>query len=213
MMERAGQPLTLAALATKLRIKPGSPSESLQKRLRAMVRDGQLLRNRARKYCLTDHLDLVTGVIQAHRDGFGFLAPDDGSEDVYLAASEMSSLWNRDRIAVRVSPSPRGGREGRLVEVLERVTNEVVGTFVRDKGIDVVVREGEPEARVLIPRGQSGGARSGDIVRAAIVQHPTNPFVLVVFSNNNTSPNLIGRGSVMIKIADMVYEYFDGLGR
>ncbi|MCH7541683.1 serine hydrolase [Patescibacteria group bacterium] len=47
---------------------------------------------------------------------------------------------------------------------------------------------------------------------AAIVQHPTNPFVLVVFSNNNTSPNLIGRGSVMIKIADMVYEYFDGLG-
>jgi len=173
VMESAGQPLTLAALATKLRIKPGSPSESLQKRLRAMVRDGQLLRNRAREYCLTRDLDLVTGVIQAHRDGFGFLAPDDGSEDVYLAASEMSSLWNRDRIAVRVSPSPRGGREGRLVEVLERVTNEVVGTFGRDKGIDVIVCEGESEARVLIPRGQSAGARSGDVVRAAIVQHPT----------------------------------------
>lgn len=173
VMESAGQPLTLAALATKLRIKPGSPSESLQKRLRAMVRDGQLLRNRAREYCLTRDLDLVTGVIQAHRDGFGFLAPDDGSEDIYLAASEMSSLWNRDRIAVRVSPSPRGGREGRLVEVLERVTNEVVGTFGRDKGIDVIVCEGEPEARVLIPRGQSAGARSGDVVRAAIVQHPT----------------------------------------
>lgn len=173
VMESAGQPLTLAALATKLRIKPGSPSESLQKRLRAMVRDGQLLRNRAREYCLTRDLDLVTGVIQAHRDGFGFLAPDDGSEDIYLAASEMSSLWNRDRIAVRVSPSPRGGREGRLVEVLERVTNEVVGTFGRDKGIDVIVCEGESEARVLIPRGQSAGARSGDVVRAAIVQHPT----------------------------------------
>lgn len=173
VMESAGQPLALAALATKLRIKPGSPSESLQKRLRAMVRDGQLSRNRAREYCLTRDLDLVTGVIQAHRDGFGFLAPDDGSEDVYLAASEMSSLWNRDRIAVRVSPSPRGGREGRLVEVLERVTNEVVGTFGRDKGIDVIVCEGESEARVLIPRGQSAGARSGDVVRAAIVQHPT----------------------------------------
>ena len=82
VMESAGQPLTLAALATKLRIKPGSPSESLQKRLRAMVRDGQLLRNRAREYCLTRDLDLVTGVIQAHRDGFGFLAPDDGPADV-----------------------------------------------------------------------------------------------------------------------------------
>lgn len=172
-MEKAGQPLTLAALATQLRIKTEPHRKSLENRLRAMVRDGQLLRNRAREYCLTGHLDLVTGVVQAHRDGFGFLAPDDGSEDVYLAAREMGSLWNRDRIAVRVSPSPRGGREGHLVEVLERATEEIVGKFVRDRGINVVVREGEPKANLLIPRGQSAGARSGDVVRATVVQHPT----------------------------------------
>ena len=172
-MEKAGRPLTLAALATQLRIKTEPHRKSLENRLRAMVRDGQLLRNRAREYCLTGHLDLVTGVVQAHRDGFGFLAPDDGSEDVYLAAREMGSLWNRDRIAVRVSPSPRGGREGHLVEVLERATEEIVGKFVREKGIDVVVREGEPNTSLLIPRGQSAGARAGDVVRATVVQHPT----------------------------------------
>ena len=172
-MEKAGQPLTLAALATQLRIKTEPHRKSLENRLRAMVRDGQLLRNRAREYCLTGHLDLVTGVVQAHRDGFGFLAPDDGSEDVYLAAREMGSLWNRDRIAVRVSPSPRGGREGHLVEVLERATEEIVGKFVRERGIDVVVREGEPNTSLLIPRGQSAGARAGDVVRATVVQHPT----------------------------------------
>jgi ribonuclease R len=172
-MEKAGQPLTLAALATQLRIKTEPHRKSLENRLRAMVRDGQLLRNRAREYCLTGHLDLVTGVVQAHRDGFGFLAPDDGSEDVYLAAREMGSLWNRDRVAVRVSPSPRGGREGHLVEVLERATEEIVGKFVRERGIDVVVREGEPNTSLLIPRGQSAGARAGDVVRATVVQHPT----------------------------------------
>ncbi len=172
-MEKAGRPLTLVSLGTQLGIRSEPHRKSLENRLRAMVRDGQLLRNRAREYCLTAHLDLVTGVVQAHRDGFGFLAPDDGSEDVYLAASEMASLWNRDRIAVRVSPSPRGGREGHLVEVLERATEEVVGRFVRDRGIDAVVPEGERKTHVLIPRGQSGGAKAGDVVRASIVRHPT----------------------------------------
>ena len=172
-MEKVGRPLTLVALAAQFGIKSESHRKSLENRLRAMVRDGQLLRNRAREYCLTLHLDLVTGVVQAHRDGFGFLAPDDGSEDIYLAAREMGSLWDRDRIAVRVSPSRRGGREGHLVEVLERATEEVVGKFVRDKGIDLVVSEGEAKSHVLIPRGQSAGAKAGDVVRAAIVQHPT----------------------------------------
>ncbi|MFL2547446.1 MAG: ribonuclease R [Candidatus Rariloculaceae bacterium] len=171
-MEKAGRPLKLASLASRLGIKHESHHKSLEKRLRAMTRDGQLLRNRAREYCLTQHLDLVTGVIQAHRDGFGFLQPDDGSEDVYLAAREMSSLWSRDRVAVRVTVSPRG-REGRLVEVLERSTTEVVGKLVRERGIHLVVPEGEPGTHVLIPRGKSAGAKVGDIVRATIVEHPT----------------------------------------
>ena len=63
-MEKAGRPLTLAALATQLRIKTEPHRKSLENRLRAMVRDGQLLRNRAREYCLTGHLDVVTGVVQ-----------------------------------------------------------------------------------------------------------------------------------------------------
>ena len=173
VMEKAGAPLTLVDLAAQLRITTEPHRKALENRLRAMVRDGQLLRNRAREYCLTRHLDLVTGVVNAHRDGFGFLIPDDGSEDVYLAAREMGSLWDRDRIAVRVGLSRRGGREGHLVEVLQRATKEVVGKFIRDSGIDIVVREGDSNAHVLIPKGQSAGARSADVVRAAIVQYPT----------------------------------------
>lgn len=46
---------------------------------------------------------------------------------------------------------------------------------------------------------------------AAIVNHQTNPFVLVLFTNNNTNTNLIGRGVIMTKIAQTVYEYFDSL--
>jgi ribonuclease R len=172
-MESVGRPLPLVKLATQLELKTEPHRKSLENRLRAMLRDGQLIRNRAKEYCLTGHLDLLTGVISAHRDGFGFLTPDDGSDDIYLAAREMAGLWDRDRIAVRTSPGRRGGREGRVVEVLERAVSEVVGKFSRVKGIDRVLPEGEPSVQVLIPRGQAAGAKIGDVVRAEIVKHPT----------------------------------------
>ncbi len=94
-MEQAGQPLTLEALAPGFGIRTEQHRRALEARMRAMVRDGQLLRNRADEYCLTGHLDVVTGKVLAHRDGFGFLRPDDGSDDLYLAAREMQLLVGR----------------------------------------------------------------------------------------------------------------------
>jgi ribonuclease R len=172
-MEQVGRPLPLAGLGEQFGIRADAHLRALENRLRAMVRDGQLLRNRASAYCLTRHLDLVTGAVQAHRDGYGFLTPDDGSDDVYLSAREMTPLWSGDRVAVRAAASPRGGREGRVVEILDRARTEIVGRFTRERGIDFVLGEGESRERVLIPRGDAGGARAGDIVRAAIEQHPT----------------------------------------
>ena len=122
--------------------------------MRAMVRDGQLLRNRAREYCLTRHLDLVTGKVQAHRDGFGFLTPDDGGDDIYLPFREMKTLWDGDRVAVRTSESPRG-REGHLVEILSRGKTTIVGRFRRERGIDWVLEDGDERTDVLIGRGES----------------------------------------------------------
>ena len=171
-MESAGRPLTLVSLTGRFGLKGRQQERALETRLRAMVRDGQLLRNRAKEYCLTHHLDLVTGEVKAHRDGFGFLAPDDGSEDIYMPFREMASLWGGDRVAVRVSETPRG-REGRVVEVLGRATEELVGRLVRERGIDLVVAEGEARASVLIPRAEKGGAKPGDVVVVQIVRHPT----------------------------------------
>src|SRR4029077_15588904 len=119
LMEQAGRPLTLEALASRVDIHTDQHRRALEARLRAMVRDGQLLFNRAREYCLVRHLDLVTGKVQAHRDGFGFLTPDEGGDDIYPPPREMRTLWEGDRIAVRTRESPRG-REGQLVEILAR---------------------------------------------------------------------------------------------
>src|SRR5690606_35427201 len=171
-MEQASGPLPLKALANKLGIHTDPHRRALENRLKAMVRDGQLIRNRAGQFCLTRRLDLLTGVVLAHRDGFGFVRPDDGSDDVYLPPRQMRALWDGDRVAVRVTSDRAGRREGRVVDILERNKTSLVGHFRTERGIDYVLEEGEGRTEVLIARGERRGAKPGDLVHVEIVQHP-----------------------------------------
>jgi ribonuclease R len=171
-MEQAGQPLALEALAPRFGIRTEQHRRALENRLRAMVRDGQLLRNRADEYCLTGHLDVVTGTVLAHRDGFGFLRPDDGGADLYLAAREMQVLWDGDRVAARANDTSRG-REGHVVEILARGKSRIVGQFRRERGIDSVLESGESRTEVLIARGESHGAKPGDVVSVEVLEYPS----------------------------------------
>jgi ribonuclease R len=171
-MEQVGQPLKLEALAPRFGIRTEQHRRALEARMRAMVRDGQLLRNRADEYCLTGHLDVVTGTVLAHRDGFGFLRPDDGSADLYLAAREMQILWDGDRVAARANETSRG-REGHVVEILARGKTRIVGQFRRDRGIDSVLESGDSRTEVLIARGEAHGAKPGDIVSVDVLEYPS----------------------------------------
>jgi len=171
-MEQAGEPLLLEALAPRFEIETEQHRRALEARLRAMVRDGQLLRNRANEFCLTRHLDVVTGKVLAHRDGFGFLRPDDGGTDLYLSAREMQVLWDGDRVAATAKDTPRG-REGHVVEILARGKTRIVGTFRSERGIDHVRESGESRTDVLIARGESHGAKAGDIVNVEVIEYPS----------------------------------------
>jgi ribonuclease R len=172
MMERVGRPVSLEALAPRFDIRTEQHRRALEHRLKAMVRDGQLIRNRAREFCLTRHLDLVTGTVSAHRDGYGFLKPDDGSDDVYIPARDMRALLDGDRVAVRTSDTPRG-REGHVVEVLARAKTTIVGTFKHQRGVDWVIPDGDERTEVLIARGESHGAKPEHVVRVEILEYPT----------------------------------------
>ncbi len=175
-LEQAGRPLKLKAIAASFGLKGQRAEAQLVDRLRGMVSAGQILQNRRNEYCLTAKLDLVTGTVSGHRDGFGFVARDDGQgDDIYLSAREMRSLFDGDRVAVSIKGTDRRGRaEGRLVEVLERGVREVAGQFIRERGIGLVIPDNPRIVhRVLIPRAQTGGAKPGQIVVAEIVDFPT----------------------------------------
>ncbi|MGH8494623.1 MAG: ribonuclease R [Gammaproteobacteria bacterium] len=174
-LNERGAPLAFKPLAKGLEVVSERDRAALAKRLGAMIRDGQLIENRRGEYCLVDRIPLVTGEVIGHRDGFGFVVPDGGPPDVYLAPRQMREVMHGDRVAVRIKGTDRRGRpEGSLVEVLERNNAEVVGRFYMESGLGFV----EPDNprlthHVAIPPDKAGRAEPGQIVIAGIIEQPT----------------------------------------
>ncbi len=175
-LRRAGRPLSAAAVLDGFGLKGLRLQTQLLEKLQKMARAGQVIENRRAEYCLAEKLDLLTGTVSGHSDGFGFVRRDDGDEDVYLSAREMRSLIDGDRVAIKIVGNDRRGRpEGRVVEVLERGLSEIAGQFIRERGIGIVIPDNPKIShRILIPKGESGSAKPGQIVVARIVDYPTD---------------------------------------
>jgi ribonuclease R len=149
--------------------------EGLRRRLRAMERDGQVIRNRRGGYVPVTRAELVRGRVIGHRDGFGFLVPDEGGNDVFLSPRVMRALLHGDRAVVQIVGEDRRGRpEGALVEVIERANAEIVGRLVIEAGVAFAIPDNKRMTQdVLIPMESLGGAKDGQIVRVALVEQPT----------------------------------------
>jgi ribonuclease R len=174
VIAEAGSPINRDSVASVLEIRDDTGQEALRRRLQAMVRDGQLVRNRRGCYALADQFDLVQGRVIGHPDGFGFLVPDDGSDDVYLSARAMRSVYHEDRVQARIAGRDRRGRlEGEVVEVLQRNTHRVVGRFYRESGINFVVPDNKRLTHdISVPDTEMHGAGHGQIVTVEILEQP-----------------------------------------
>ncbi len=149
--------------------------EALRRRLQAMVRDGQLFRNRRGGYLGFDHMDLVKGRVQSHPDGFGFVRPEGGGDDVFLPAREMRTVMDGDRVAAKVTARDGGRAEGALIAVLERAHETLVGRYYRESGIDFVVPDDKRLVQdVLLNRDVGHAAEPGDIVLVRVTEYPSH---------------------------------------
>ncbi len=173
-LEGLGVPVAEARLLRLLEIRPDE-EKLMARRLAAMERDGQLIRNRRNAICVVDKIDLISGRVQGHPDGFGFLIPDDGGDDLFLSAVQMAGVLHGDRVLVRPGGiGPRGSREGAIVEVLERANHTVVGRYLEKRGIGVVVPEQRRISQDLLVSAKARrGAKPGQVVVAEIVEQPS----------------------------------------
>jgi len=175
LLHEAAEPMSYQEIADWLELTHEDDLEALRRRLNAMVRDGQLLLNRREGYVPVDSQNLVRGRIIAHPDGFGFLVPDEGGQDVYLNPREMRALLHGDRVVVRVTGiDRRGRREGAVAEVLERANTRVVGRVDIESGVTTLIPDNTRITQdILIPPEHVDGARHGQIAVAEIVEQPT----------------------------------------
>jgi ribonuclease R len=174
-LEEAGEPMTWQQVAAALQMDDPDDIEALTRRLRAMERDGQVVRNRRNAYGPLDKMDLVRGRVVAHPDGFGFLIPDDASDDLFLSAREMRALLHRDHVVASVTGiDRRGRREGAVVEVLERNTHQVVGRFQKEGAMAFVIPDNKRITHdIVVPPEYEGGAEHGQIVLVELVEQPS----------------------------------------
>jgi len=118
--------------------------------------------------------DEFEGVVQGHRDGHGFVVRDNGEPDVYLPPNEMRAVLHKDRVKARIVRSDRRGRpEGRVVEIIERPAQPIIGRLLQESGVWLVAPEDKRYGQdVLIPKGATGTAKPGQVVVVDLTEPP-----------------------------------------
>nr|WP_242597914.1 ribonuclease R [Legionella pneumophila] len=174
ILDEYGRPMSRSKLFDKLDLSSESQQESLGFRLKAMLRDGQIMQDRRGRFCLLQKINLLRGTVQGHPDGFGFFIPDDGSEDMVLSAKEMRAVMHGDMVLAYQSGLDRRGRpEAKIHEVLEHANTTVVGRFFTDHGVNFVIPDSKRLTQdISIPQEFIGEAKNGQIVLVELIAYP-----------------------------------------
>ena len=172
-LKERGVPVAEPELSALLDIRP-EEAIPFTRRLAAMEREGQIMRNRRDDICIVEKLDLVAGRVQGHADGFGFLVRDDKGPDMFLGPDEMRKVLHGDRVVARISGVDRRGRpEGKIAEILERAKTHHVGRLQSRHGVYFVVAEDKRISQeFMVPPDQIGSAKAGQVVTVELIAQP-----------------------------------------
>lgn len=176
-LEEAQKPLRLYQVAKALDIDEDDEEryEAMSRRLKAMVRDGQLIRNRRGAFGLLQKMDLIKGRVLGHPDGYGFLVPEEAGKDLFLSEKEMQKVLHGDIIIASVIGEDRRGRkEGAVVEIIERNTQQVLGRLSHENNLSWVRPNNNRLTQdIFIPKDGLLEANEEQIVLVEILHQPS----------------------------------------
>jgi ribonuclease R len=169
MRERVHHPAGMRELLQVLKV-PRDERTTFKRHVKSLVSSGDLIQIRGHRFGLPEKMDLYVGRLQTHPAGYGFVIPErplDSGGDIYISGPHLNEAMHGDRVVVRIERIRDGARaEGRIIRILERANEWIVGRYDRDEnGMGYVVPF---DRRVLmdifIPAGQEGGASAGEMV-------------------------------------------------
>lgn len=170
---KAGKPVDDNDIRKHLSIRSAKDRRHLTRLLEALIREGRLVRNRRGLYAVPKRMDLVSGRVIGHSEGYGFVSVE-GAEDLWLSPRTMQEVMHGDRVMARPSRlDDRGRRSGVVVELLESRDPRIVGRYREDQGVGFVM----PDDRrirhdIVISPEEPHTASDGDIVVAELTGHP-----------------------------------------
>jgi ribonuclease R len=176
--DKIDHPATTRELLQRLEI-PREQRATFKRLLRDLVASGALIETRGSRYGLPDRMNLVVGRITTHPRGFGFVVPDRPldhiSGDIYVAGNNLNQAMHGDRVVVRIERVTDKGAEGRILRILERGSQRIVGRYdVDQSGLGFVVPfDRRMIMDVHIPAGDQAGAEPGDMVTVEVTRWPT----------------------------------------
>jgi ribonuclease R len=212
VLTQAGVPMMEDEIAAALEIHE-TEIDGFARRLNAMERDGQVMKNRRGAIGLSEKMDLIAGRVQGHADGFGFLVPDDKSEDLFLGPKQMQKVLDGDRVLVReIGVDRRGRREASIIEVLEHKNTRVVGRLFEEHGVLFVVAENKRISQdILVEPGYDMKAAPGQVVMVELVAQPSKnsePVARVIeVLGNYADPGM--EIEIALRKHDLPYEWSD----
>jgi len=174
LLKQHNKALSLLDICQLVNAKDEDSRVGVQRRLRAMEREGQIQFTRQKKYALGEDTQLIKGRVIGHRDGFGFLQREDGEKDLFIPIPQMYTLLHDDIVLAKESGTDRRGRrETRIVRVLEPRTEPIIGRYFFENGVGMVIPD---DARIcheiMIPPEHINSARQGHVVVTELVQRP-----------------------------------------
>jgi ribonuclease R len=172
-----GKPVSVRELVRGLELDAAARRE-LKSVLRRLIEKGALVKIRGARVGLPDRMNLVVGRLSCSPAGHGFVIPEtrrEGQGDLYVAAANIREALHGDRVVARVERHGPKGAEGRVIRVLERANQRIVGRYESDGrfGGRVVPFDRRVLHEVFVPAGEEGGAAPGQMVAAEITRPPT----------------------------------------
>ena len=173
-LNRAAMPLMPSELVERMSLAKREHT-AFEAALTVLEATGRIVKNRAGAVLVGKKLALVSGRIEGHRDGHGFLLPDEPGESVTLAPAEMRQVLHGDRASVKVTGRDQRNRPvGEIVDVLERGNRRVVGRLHAEHGVLFLVPEDRRIAQdILVPPAEAGKAKSGQVVTVELISQPS----------------------------------------
>lgn len=172
LITEIGGPINFINLVKELDLRKPMEHEGLRRRLKAMIRDGQIMSDRKNRYSIIENTILVRGHVSAHSDGFGFLVPKDGGKDYYLPVKQMRYVLDGDEIIISVSKSKYLKDQITVKEIVKKVTT-ITGEVVVSEGELFIKPTNSLINRMISPSNHdTAHLRQGDFVLLELDNHP-----------------------------------------